>query len=142
MKQGLFVAAALAVGLGIGSSAVGSARQQEVYRRPTFSGEPVNIEGTVVVKQGSISIDNSPVVNAQQTGPWQVAITGRPLVALGPPAAVAAGQRYAVTWADGRTDVLRVRRLADDGWLEAAVEPSNESAWFNLAQARSVRALP
>jgi hypothetical protein len=142
MKEGVSLAVALAAGLVLGSTAAGTARQQEVYTRPTFGATPVNVEGAVVVKHGSISIDNSPVVNAQQVGSWQVALTGRPQVALGPPASVTAGERFSVTWTDGRSDVLRVNRVADDGWVEAVAAGSTEASWYNFSQARAVRRMP
>jgi hypothetical protein len=148
MRQTLWVAAGVVGGLLIGTAA-GGARQDPppTFPRPTFDTGPVKVQGSVVVTSGEISIANVPLVQALQEGPWEVtlrapvALAAPVRVVAGPPAAIKPGARYAVTWADGTRAVLRVIATGDDGWIDAEPDDGTGRGWFNVAQARAIRAV-
>jgi hypothetical protein len=49
---------------------------------PPSAAVPVAIQGTPTIS-GSVAVSNTPTVNAQQSGPWNVGITGTPTVNIG-----------------------------------------------------------
>ena len=106
----------------------------------------------VVTVQGTVDIVNAPAV--RQEGDWKmslantpavtvantpaVTVANTPTVSLAPPEFVKTGGRYQIVWPSGETERISAAAVAAGGWIRVA----GPERWINLAQARSVAALP
>lgn len=105
----------------------------QVYPAPT--------PGSGVVKvTGKVDVGNVVPVDAAQRGEWRVAVTNTPTVAAVPLSFLKAGGTYAVTWADGAQEKVRVLQLAGAGW--ARVDQDARRRWVNFDRARAIDELP
>jgi hypothetical protein len=107
-----------------------SAQQQEMKPKPGPGSGITNVVGEV-------AITNTPTVQANQAGPWQVSVENVPGVRVTEfpsPGFLRSGVRYEITWAEGATETVQVEKSAGNGWIE--VERGRR--WVNVTTARSI----
>ena len=109
----------------------------------TSSGQvyPAPTPGTGVVQvTGKVNVGNVVAVDAAQRGDWRVSVMNTPAVAPVPLSFLKPGSSYAVTWADGAQQNIRVLQLGGAGW--ARIEHDSRRRWVNLDGARAIDELP
>jgi hypothetical protein len=108
-------------------------------------GQPRPGPGSGVVSvQGVVNVGNTPSV--RQDGEWRIAvantpavtIANSPVVSVSPPPFVRVGARYQIVWSSGETEQVAAASVGPDTWVRVA----GPERWINLAQARSISALP
>jgi hypothetical protein len=126
MSMALAVGAAVAVVFG-----VASAEQTSPVPGPG-TGE-VTVKGDVSVK-GDVRVVNE--VNARQSGPWTVGVSG--IVNTSPPVLpfVRVGKSYVIQWPDGSVQTSTPRE-SHGSW--ARIDSDGQALWINLAMARSIQ---
>jgi hypothetical protein len=105
----------------------------QVYPAPTPGSGVVQVTGKV-------DVGNIVPVDAAQRGDWRVSVTNTPAVAPVPLSFLKSGGTYAVTWADGARENVRVLQLGGAGW--ARIEHDRLRRWVNLDLARAIDELP
>jgi hypothetical protein len=98
----------------------------------------------VVTVHGTVNVSNTPAV--RQEGDWKTAITNTPsvnvtntpVVSIMPPGFLKVGVRYQIVWSAGETEQIVAAVIGPGGWVRV----TGPERWINLAQARSVTALP
>ena len=129
MRMNVVAAAAVAVAI----LAWVQTSNGQVYPAPTPGSGVVQVTGKV-------NIGNIVPVEAAQRGDWRVSVTNTPAVAAAPLSFLKTGSSYAVTWADGAHEKVRVLQLGGAGW--ARVEDAARRRWVNLDLARAIDELP
>ena len=107
--------------------------------------QPVPGPGSgIVTVAGTVSVANTPSVNAAQTGEWKVTLAHTPAVLLTPPEFLRPRGRYDVVWASGQRESITVLQIGSGGWGGwAKVQTTNgHTRWINVAGAASVEELP
>ena len=91
---------------------------------------PAPTAGSGVVQvTGKVDVGNVVPVDAGQRGEWRVAVTTMPPTAVAPASFLKSGASYAVTWADGAQENVRVLQLGGAGW--ARIEHPTRRRWVN-----------
>lgn len=130
MRTNAVAAAAVVV---VAILAWGQASNGQVYPAPTPGSGVVQVTGKV-------NVGNIVPVDAAQRGEWRVSVANTPAVAPVPLSFLKSGSTYAVTWADGARENVRVLQLGGAGW--ARIEHATLRRWVNLDLARAIDELP
>src|SRR5262245_4486016 len=80
-----------------------------VYAQPV---QPVPVPGSgIVTVGGTVSVANTPSVNAAQAGEWKVNLANTPAVLLTPPEFLRPRGRYDIAWASGQRESITVLQI-------------------------------
>ncbi|HEX2456541.1 MAG TPA: hypothetical protein VHI99_22775 [Vicinamibacterales bacterium] len=103
--------------------------------------QPVPGPGSgIVTVSGSVSVANTPSVNAAQSGDWKVTLANTPIVHLAPPEFLRPGGRYEVVSTSGQRETIAVLQIGSAGWAAwvKVQTPDGRARWINVAAAASV----
>ena len=120
----------LAVAFGIAGWS-GQQGGQAAFPRPTLDTGPVHVDG-------SVSIVNTPAVQATQAGPWTVAVSALPSIEAATPNFVKAAHLYRLE-SNGHEVIVNALEVQRGDWILASRhgDPSTRS-WYNLSQFQTV----
>lgn len=128
----------LLLGLGAVALLAGNQRGGNRPDQPNFDPGPM-----------PVSVENEPVVQAQQSGEWTVRVVDDPsrdrtvtlsdaqVASLTMPRFVQVGVTYTFVWADGTSEAHLVVAVANRGWVQVEGE-SGSLKWVNTAAARVI----
>lgn len=124
----------------VAAAGIWVAAQQEVLPRPGPGSGTMNVRGTVDIGNSpEVRVANTPDVRVSNAP--DVRVVHMPPDAMPGPAFLRKGNRYAVTWPDGKTETVTiVSTAAGAGW--AQVSSNKGERWINVNAALAVERLP
>ena len=135
MSRVVRVVAVCGAGL-LGIVVAGTAMRGQGFPKPTLQEGPVEV-------RGSVSVTNSPTVEARQSGGWTVAVDESSRVQLASPAFIEKNRTYDIRWSEAdRWERYRVLDVAPNGWVLATGGASTERQYLNVTRAVSIIRVP